>query len=153
MESRLKSIYFIAPKDGVTPIFSISTATREVSVVAEGQYDYESPLIDSTTLLTMRHSMLEPNEILAVKPGGEIKQLTNVNTALLSSIDMPKVVKRMVPTTDGKLMTTWVLYPADFDGTKTYPALLYCQGGPQSAVSQFSPIAGISPLWLPTAIS
>ncbi|MBJ2186806.1 S9 family peptidase [Paramuribaculum intestinale] len=132
-----KSIYFIAPKDGVTPIFSISTATREVSVVAEGQYDYESLApIDSTTLLTMRHSMVEPNEILAVK-GGEIKQLTNVNTALLSSIDMPKVVKRMVPTTDGKLMTTWVLYPADFDSTKTYPALLYCQGGPQSAVSQF----------------
>ena len=133
-----RSIYFIAPKDGVTPVFSISVDTREVKVVAEGQYDYESlsPLADGT-LLTMRHSMVEPNEIYAVSNGSDIKQLTNVNTALLASVDMPKVVKRMVPTTDGKLMTTWVLYPADFDSTKTYPALLYCQGGPQSAVSQF----------------
>ena len=132
-----KSIYFIAPKDGVTPIFTVTLADKEVKVVADGQFDYASLApVDNSLLLTMRHSMVQPNEIVAVA-GGEVTQITDVNTELLAAIDMPSVEKRMVPTTDGKLMTTWVLYPPHFDSEKKYPALLYCQGGPQSAVSQF----------------
>lgn len=132
-----KSIYFIAPNDGVTPVFSINVATKEVAVVAEGEYDYSSlaPMADGT-LITMHHSFLMPNEIVAVKDG-KATQISQVNTELLSQLDMPVVKKRMVPTTDGKLMTTWVLYPANFDETAKYPAILYCQGGPQQAVSQF----------------
>ncbi len=80
--------------------------------------------------------MIAPNEIFSVK-NGDITQLTNVNTELLAAVDMPTVEKRMVPTTDGKLMTTWVVYPPHFDPEKQYPSLLYCQGGPQSAVRQF----------------
>ena len=132
-----KSIYFIAPKDGVTPIFNINLSNKEVKVIADGVFDYQSltPLADGS-LLTMRHSMVQPNEIYSVN-NGEIKQLTDVNNAILEAIDMPTVEKRMVTTTDGKLMTTWVVYPPNFDPTKKYPSLLYCQGGPQSAVSQF----------------
>lgn len=132
-----KSIYFIAPKDGVTPIFSIALADRSVKVVAEGVFDYASLApADGNTLITMRHSMLMPNELVAVKDG-KATQISNVNTELLAKLDMPTVEKRMVPTTDGKQMTTWVLYPPKFDPNKKYPAVLYCQGGPQSAVSQF----------------
>ena len=132
-----KSIYFIAPKDGVTPIFSIALADRSVKVVAEGVFDYASLApVDGNTLITMRHSMLMPNELVAVKDG-KATQISNVNTELLAKLDMPTVEKRLVPTTDGKQMTTWVLYPPKFDPNKKYPAVLYCQGGPQSAVSQF----------------
>ena len=132
-----KSLYFIAPKDGVTPVFSLDIATKEVKVVADGECDYAAlaPL-DEQTLVTMRHSMLYPNEIYAVN-GAEVKQISNVNTELLASLNMPKVERKMVPTTDGKEMLVWAVYPPDFDSTKTYPALLYCQGGPQQAVSQF----------------
>ncbi|MCM1348722.1 MAG: S9 family peptidase [Firmicutes bacterium] len=132
-----KSIYFIAAKDGVTPVFAIDVATKAVTEVAGGVCDYASLCpADENTLLTMRHSMLAPNEIVAVT-GKEIKQLSNVNTELLSQLDMPTVEKRMVPTTDGKEMCTWVVYPPKFDASKKYPAILYCQGGPQQAVSQF----------------
>lgn len=132
-----KSIYFIAPKDGVTPIFSVSLADKKVSVVAEGTYDYESLApVDENTLITMRHSMVQPNELIAVA-NGNVKQISDVNTELLGQLSMPSVVKRMVPTTDGKEMTVWVLYPPKFDPNKKYPAILYCQGGPQQAVSQF----------------
>ncbi len=132
-----KSLYFIAPKDGVTPIFSLDIATKEVKVVADGLCDYAALApVDSQTLVTLRHSMLYPNEVYAVT-GGEVKQISNVNTELLASLKMPKVEKKMVPTTDGKEMLVWAVYPHDFDSTKTYPALLYCQGGPQQAVSQF----------------
>ena len=80
--------------------------------------------------------MLEPNEVYSVA-AGEIKQLTSVNADLLSQLSPITIERRMVPTTDGKEMLTWVLLPPNFDKTKKYPAILYCQGGPQSAVSQF----------------
>lgn len=132
-----KSIYFIAPKDGVTPIFSIALKDKKVTVVADGVFDYASLLpVDGKRLISMRHSMLMPNEIVSVEKG-KVKQISDVNTELLAALDMPTVEKRMVPTTDGKLMTTWVVYPPHFDNTRQYPAILYCQGGPQQAVSQF----------------
>ncbi|MCM1520347.1 MAG: S9 family peptidase [Lachnoclostridium sp.] len=134
-----KSIYFIAPKDGVTPVFAISLADKAVTVVADGECDYAAiaPAADGA-LVALRHSMLYPNEVYCIS-AGEVKQISNVNTELLASVKMPTVKKVMVPTTDGKQMTTWVVYPADFDSTKVaeYPAILYCQGGPQQAVSQF----------------
>lgn len=132
-----KSIYFIAPKDGVTPIFSVALDSKEVKVVAEGVCDYTSLApVGNDLLISMHHSMLFPNEIVAVKDG-KTTQLTNVNTELLGSLNMPTVEKKLVPTTDGKEMTTWVMYPPKFDPNKKYPAILYCQGGPQQAVSQF----------------
>lgn len=132
-----KSIYFIAAKDGVTPIFSIALKDKKVSVVADGTFDYAALApAGKKLLISMRHSMLMPNEIVSVEKG-KVTQISNVNTELLSQLKMPTVEKRMVPTTDGKLMTTWVVYPPEFDATKQYPSILYCQGGPQQAVSQF----------------
>ena len=134
-----KSIYFLAAKDGVSPLFNISLKKHEVKVVAEGCYDYAALApVDTKTIVTMRHSMLRPNEIYIVKNNGkEISALTDVNGAIYAQLTMPTVEKRMVPTTDGKLMTTWVVYPQGFDASKKYPSILYCQGGPQQAVSQF----------------
>lgn len=132
-----KSIYFIAAKDGVTPIFKVNLEGA-VETIAEGICDYAAlqPMKDES-LITMAHSMLRPNEIFKVDGKGEVKQLTSVNNDIFDQLDMPTVEKRLVPTTDGKEMTTWVVYPPHFDATKKYPAILYCQGGPQSAVSQF----------------
>ncbi len=132
-----QSIYFTAPKGGVIPMFNVRLADKAINTVIEEVADFNTlaPLADGT-VITKRHSMTAPDEIFAVK-NSEAKQLTNVNTEILAAIDMPTVEKRMVPTTDGKQMTTWVVYPPHFDPAKKYPALLYCQGGPQSAVSQF----------------
>ncbi len=132
-----KSIYFLAPYQGVTPIFSVDVATKEVTKVIEGVCDYAALApVDETSIITMSHSMLAPNEIYSVK-NGELAQLTSVNKEIFDQLDMPTVEKVMVPTTDGKEMTTWVVYPPKFDKTKRYPSILYCQGGPQQAVSQF----------------
>lgn len=133
-----KSIYFIAPKGGVTPVFSIDVESHEVCEVAAGRYDYAAlaPAPDNV-LITMRHSMIQPNELIRVEADGTIRQISDVNTELLAQLDMPTVDSVLVPCTNGELMTTWVLYPPQFDPSKKYPAILYCQGGPQSAVSQF----------------
>lgn len=134
-----KSIYFLARYLGVTPIFSIDVATKAVSMVTSGadiaDYAALAP-VDDKTIVTMRHSMLYPNEIFSVTDR-KATALTDVNRDVLSQIDAPSLEKVMVPTTDGKEMTTWVVLPPNFDPAKKYPAILYCQGGPQQAVSQF----------------
>lgn len=134
-----KSIYFLAPYLGVTPIFSIDVATKAVNMVTSGadiaDYAALAP-VDDKTVVTMRHSMLYPNEIFSVTDR-KATALTDVNRDVLSQIDAPSLEKVMVPTTDGKEMTTWVVLPPNFDPAKKYPAILYCQGGPQQAVSQF----------------
>lgn len=132
-----RSIYFIAPYQGVQPIFKVEIDSCRIDTVATGVCDYAAlEPVDSTRLVTMHHSMIAPNEIYLVDNGKESK-ITAVNDELLAALEMPKVEKVMVPTTDGKQMTTWVIYPPKFDPNKKYPSILYCQGGPQSSVSQF----------------
>lgn len=134
-----KSIYFTAAYLGEEPIFNVNLATKEVKPVMEnaGLFDYAALCpVNDNTLVTMRHSMLQPNELCVVE-NGKVRQLTDVNKDIFGQLTMPTVEKVMVPTTDGKEMTTWVVYPQNFDPNKKYPAILYCQGGPQQAVSQF----------------
>lgn len=93
---------------------------------------------DKTVMITAMMSMSMPAELFRIDlKTGNAKQITSVNADVLSGIKTGKVEKRMVTTTDDKQMLTWVIYPPDFDPKKKYPALLYCQGGPQSTVSQF----------------
>ena len=132
-----KDIYFIAAYQGVTPIFSINVESKEVKTVADGVCDYAALCpAGENKLISMFHSFCAPNEICSIE-NGTVTKITFINDELLAAVDMPKVEKRLIPTTDGKEMTTWVLYPANFDANKKYPAILYCQGGPQQAVSQF----------------
>ncbi|MBR6639750.1 MAG: S9 family peptidase, partial [Muribaculaceae bacterium] len=131
-----KSLYFIAHHQGVTPIFSINL-DKEIKTVADGICDYGAlAVVDENTLITLRHSMLAPDEICEIT-NNVVKQISNVNSDIFAQLTMPTVEKRLIPTTDGKEMTTWIIYPPHFDKDKKYPAILYCQGGPQQAVSQF----------------
>ena len=132
-----KSIFFVAHHQGVTPVFNIDLKKKEVKEVVGGVVDYADIVpVDDKTLIATNHSMLYPNEIFSVK-NGKATKLSTVNDEIFAQLTMPTVEKRLIPTTDGKQMTTWVIYPQNFDKTKEYPAILYCQGGPQQAVSQF----------------
>ena len=136
-----KGLFFVAPKDGVIPVFSIDLkgAIRQLT---DECADYASICAaGKDRVVALKHSMLYPNEVQLItmrgKKAPEVTALTDVNGAALASCAMPTVVKRMVPTTDGKEMLVWEVRPPKFDATKKYPALLYCQGGPQQPVSQF----------------
>ncbi|MBJ2166756.1 MAG: S9 family peptidase [Muribaculaceae bacterium] len=137
-----KDIYFIAPKDGVAPVFSISVDNAEIRRLTDVMADFSSLApAGAGRIVAMNHSMLRPNELQLITLKGKktpvLTALTDVNGHIFSQFEMPAVEKRMVPTTDGKQMLVWVLYPPKFDAAKKYPAILYCQGGPQQAVSQF----------------
>ena len=89
-------------------------------------------------LFGVRHSMSAPNDIYRIDEAtGAQTQLSFENKALLDQLEMGRVEERWITTTDNKQMLVWVIYPPHFDPNKKYPTLLYCQGGPQSPVSQF----------------
>ena len=102
-----------------------------------GQFDYVPGGNIGDTFYCLRHSMREANEVFRFKQGEEPQQLTSENNNIYSQIAMGTVVPRWQKTTDGKDMLTWIIYPPHFDPKKKYPTLLYCEGGPQSPVSQF----------------
>lgn len=113
-----------------------------VVTLTEGMHDYVGinliPNSKVPTLLAARMSISSPTELFLIDLGAKkTTQFTQVNKEILDKTTMGKVEKRMVKTTDNKDMLVWVIYPPDFDASKTYPTLLYCQGGPQSPVSQF----------------
>ena len=136
-----KSIYFLAPYQGTIPIFRIDVETMKVDTVSPGINDWHDyaalvPLKDNK-LITLRHSYSDPNEIYSVEMGKEPVKLTTINDETLAKVDSIEMRKEIVKTTDGKDMTVWVVLPPNFDPNKKYPSIFFCEGGPQSPVSQF----------------
>ncbi len=137
-------IYFVAPVLGTVQLFEIEvpSSAKKISApkqITNGQFDV-SGIVGQTknSMVVSRRDMNHASELYTVNlSNGEMTQLTFANDATYNSIQLSTIEKRMIKTTDGKDMLTWVIYPPDFDPTKKYPTLLYCQGGPQGALSQF----------------
>ena len=137
-----KKIYFTAPVGGTRQLFELPIPKKgnaKIKQVTNGRFDVNGLVgIAGNTLVVTRTDMNHASEIYRVNlKTGEMSQLTRQNNAAYNEIGLSNVEKRMVTTTDGKEMVTWVIYPPDFDPGKQYPTLLYCQGGPQGALSQF----------------
>lgn len=134
-----KTIYFSGVWHAKKHIYELNTETYEIRQITTGPYDYS--LVGRGTegrLIASRHSLSEADELYSVSiDKGEVQPITNINGDIFSRLTLGKVEERWLTTTDGKQMLTWVVYPPHFDPNKKYPAVLYCQGGPQSAVSQF----------------
>ena len=133
-----KGFYFSGVWHGAAMIYSLDLAGN-LTQLTEGQYDFGGITLMGDQILCKRHSMAEADEIYAFSPanGKELAQLTTENKHIYDQIERGKVEPRWMKTTDGKEMLTWVIYPPHFDPTKKYPTLLFCEGGPQSPVSQF----------------
>ncbi|NMB05985.1 MAG: S9 family peptidase [Bacteroidales bacterium] len=137
-ESDSKTIYLVAPVQGTTQLYATNIATRSITPITSGMHDYTSVAPGDGVLIATRQSLSQPTEIYSVDLAtGQATNLSQENSELLANLTMGEVEERWIETSDGKQMLTWVVYPPDFDPAKQYPALLYCQGGPQSMVSQF----------------
>jgi dipeptidyl aminopeptidase/acylaminoacyl peptidase len=138
-----KTIFFIAPINGTLQLFKVnypgvSKIAVTISQITKGDFDVSSIVGQSgNTLVVSRTDMNHAPELYTVDlSNGSMKQLTHVNDAVYNTIGICKTEKRFVTTTDNKKMLVWMIYPPNFDATKKYPTLLYCQGGPQSPLTQ-----------------
>jgi len=136
--SKGQSIYFTAAYHGTKQLFEADVTTGKVRQVTQERCDLVSIQVLKDKVIAERQSMIAPTDLweISLKTGAQ-KQLTAINKELMDKIALPEVQEKWITTTDGKKMLVWVIMPPDYDKTKKYPALLYCQGGPQSPVSQY----------------
>jgi len=139
-----RHLFFWAPLNGTLQLFEVdyTGATQKVPDIRQitnGDFDVNGIVGQAgNVLIVSRTDMNRATELYAVDLGnGNMKQLTYVNDSIYNSIGKCKTERRWITTTDKKKMLVWVIYPPDFDPAKKYPTLLYCQGGPQAALTQF----------------
>lgn len=136
-------LYFNALIDGVQAIFKVDMQDVLTRVTPpDWKYDFFSPFGfagegESARLLASYYSLNFPLELVSVDPSGAaFSPITGVNSRLLSGLGEPRSESVYVETVDGKRMQCWVLYPPEFDPSKTYPAIEIVLGGPQGSNSQ-----------------
>lgn len=133
-----KSLFFLSSNDFTYQVHQINLADRKIRRMTEGLHDYTALMVAGERLVCTRVSMTTPAEVYVVDVKTGAAQAVSAATAEpWNKIAQARVERRTVKTTDGKDMNVWLVLPPDFDAKKKYPALLYCQGGPQSALSQF----------------
>ena len=139
-----KKVYFQAPIDGTLQLFEVDFPglTKKLPVVTQltnGDFDVSGLVgLSGENIILTRTDMNHAAEIYSFDLMKKTwLQLTKINDEFYSKLSMSKTERRYVTTTDGKKMLVWVVLPPNFDASKKYPTLLYCQGGPQSALTQF----------------
>lgn len=137
------TFYFIGVWHGKTHVYQ-TNMKGQIKQLTEGQYDYGSLQLlgRKGQLLVTRHSMSHPDDLFVLTPSkkekrSQVTQITDENKHIFDQLAIGKVEERWTKTTDGKDMLSWIVLPPHFDANKKYPTLLFCEGGPQSPVSQF----------------
>ena len=133
-----KNIYFTSAWKGTKQLFSLNPKNSKIQQITKGDFDLNDIYAENkNALLVSRNDMNHNPDLFSVDlKNGSMKQMTEVNKKNYESITHSKTELKMVKTTDGKEMGVWFIYPPNFDANKKYPTLLYCQGGPQSALTQ-----------------
>ena len=137
-------IYYIGVWHGTENLYAVNWK-GEVKQLTDTWHDFGSlqMLNNKRQILAERHCFTAPADLYVVTPNFKkpektvVSQITEENKQILDQLDRPTVQQRWVKTNDGKQMLTWIILPPNFDETKKYPTLLFCEGGPQSPVSQF----------------
>ncbi len=131
------TLYFVSPITATHQICRAeAVAGAKVEILTSGDHDINTFTKVGDRIVAHMNTIMKAPELYAVE-NGELRQMTFVNQQIYDNIPMGKCTKRWVRTTDGKQMLVWVILPPNFDENEKYPTLLYCQGGPQSVVSQF----------------
>ena len=136
-----RTLYYIGVWYGCVNLYKTDMAGKVVQLT-DDKMDFGSVKMLKSELLMSRHSMSQGDELYVVTPGKNVKttgicQLTHENTDFYQQLEFGNVEQRWSTTTDGKQMLSWIVLPPNFDPNKKYPTLLFCEGGPQSPVSQF----------------
>ncbi len=134
-----KVIYFTTAFRGTQQLFSVDTKSKKVAQITNGNFDVNDIFAQTKTSLLVSKTDINHNaDVFSVNlKNGELSQITNINKDVYRKLAQGKSELKMVKTSDGKEMGVWFHYPPNFDPNKKYPTLLYCQGGPQSGLTQF----------------
>jgi len=137
-EDQGETLLFTAGVESTFQLFRMDVASGQITAITSGDHDYHSVAAAGDRLIATRVDMTKPQEIYSVDPvSGVATELSFENKHLLDQITMPEIEKRWVTTVDDKEMLVWAIYPPGFSPDNEYPAVMFCTGGPQGALSQF----------------
>ena len=134
-----KMIYFTTAKRGTKQFFALNPKDAKVNQISDGAFDVNEIVAFQNDFAFVTRTDINHNADLFKLnlKDGTMLQITQVNKENYANITPSKSELKMVKTSDGKEMGVWFHYPPNFDPNKKYPTLLYCQGGPQSALTQY----------------
>jgi dipeptidyl aminopeptidase/acylaminoacyl peptidase len=133
-----RTLYFTSSHLGTAQIFKTDLPGKGVNKLTDGVHDLGPVTLKSGIMVSQIASMSLAPELTLIDTGtGSIRQITSINKSIYDNIRMGKVEEKYIKTKDKKDLQMWVIYPPDFDAAKKYPALLFCEGGPQSSLDQF----------------
>lgn len=143
-----KTIYFTGCWHATENVYQTNLEGKVMQISKDEWADYGSLQMIGTgmkdkSLLVTKHSMTHPDDLYVLTPNvkkaksATLARITEENKQIYDQLALPTIQQRWVTTTDGKQELVWIILPPHFDSTKKYPTLLYCEGGPQSPVSQF----------------
>ena len=135
-----KSMIFMSEHRGTNQLFKSNLGDEGTKQITSGMANYSlygiSP--NGKTALISVTNMIRPAEYASLDIAtGESSTMTDVNGDIYKDLELPKIEERWVDATDGKKIHCWVIYPPNFDKSKKYPLLTYCQGGPQGQIGQW----------------
>ena len=137
-----KTIYFIGVWHATENLYSTNLQGEVKPITIEWADNGSLQMLNDKDLLVEKHCFTAPADLYVVTPGDSLTetksvQITTINKDILDQLAKPSIDQRWVKTTDGQQMLYWIIQPPHFDPNKKYPTLLFCEGGPQSPVSQF----------------
>ncbi len=131
-----QGLFLISGIDGTHQIFDYNSSDNNIRQLTKGWHTYSDIALSENGLIGKKTSMTSAPELYKINTStGAETPLTRINRHLYESLVFGKIESKIIKTQDWKDMQVWMIYPPDFDSTKTYPALLYCQGGPQQAIT------------------
>lgn len=133
-----KTVYFLAVVEGTEQLFAVPSKGGKIRQLTQGLHNYNAfELAGPDVAICNRTTMQSPAEVVRVSlKNGQETALTQLNQDVMGAVKVGKVENRRITTSDGKQMQVYVIFPPDFDPARKYPTLLYCQGGPQSPITQ-----------------
>ena len=138
-----KTIYFIGVWHATENLYQTNLSGKVIQLTNDWADFGSLQMLNNKQLVAERHDYFNASDLYVITPNTKdtektkVEQITTENKHIFDQLAKGKVQQRWVKTTDGKDMLYWVILPPDFDKTKKYPTLLFCEGGPQSPVSQF----------------
>lgn len=137
-DSKNANLYFTSGIEATFHLFTLDLKKNSLRQITKGRCNFSGFTLVGKKAIAQRSTMQEPNTLFEIDlKKGKYERFLDWNKEILSKLEKSSIRKHYIKTSTGEKMLTWLILPPNFDSTKKYPTLLYCQGGPQSAISQY----------------
>jgi dipeptidyl aminopeptidase/acylaminoacyl peptidase len=133
-----RSVVVVTTENGRANLMRFSTSDGKLDSVTTGDHEIISYTAntDGSKIITLISTPVNIGDLFVVNgnaPRSAPRQITRINEALFSTLDLSAPEEIWYKSFDGKRIQGWILKPPHFDRAKKYPLILEIHGGPNTA--------------------